>query len=143
MLRILNPLHENHTINSRNSAAHRFSIVQARESTTGNRHTHLLKWVDILGAFEKDEQTWIGKVAFQHAYPVSSEMVERCELHSSLMAVKSAPEEIQLECAGILHKLNNLRLRQEMLEQEEDDRALMRASGIRFPLLRTDFIRVQ
>lgn len=65
MLKTLIPSHENPYIDSRNAAAHRFIIAQAPESTTGNRHIHLSKWIDLLATYEKDEEALIRDVTFQ------------------------------------------------------------------------------
>lgn len=129
MLRILVPSPDNCYINSRNCAAHRFSIAQARESI-GNHHPQLLKWIDILGANEIDQQTYIGDVAFKNAYPVSDEITAGCDLHSIAMTVKLADEEARLEFAQVLHDINNLRTGKERLEEEADEQALMKAGRV-------------
>jgi hypothetical protein len=132
MLRVINPLHENFYINARNAAAHRVTLEEARESATDDNQPHLLKWVDLLAACEKDQHACIGDVAFKHACPSSSQIAERYELHSQLMALRRAPDEVRVECAKLLGELMDFGAAQQQLDQDKDDQVLMEESGIEF-----------
>lgn len=120
MLRVVNPLHENYYINARNAAAHRVTPEQARESAADDDQPHLLKWVDLLAACKKDQHACTGDVAFKHACPSSSQIVERYELHSMLVALKCAPDEVRLECTELLDDLKDFRVNQQKLDQDRE-----------------------
>ena len=133
MVHILSPQPENHHINSRNSAAHQFSIDQARLSVQGRRYTHLLRWVDMLAAFEKDGNACISDVAFDYAYLCDGKSLEQDELVTSILtALKHASEDDKIEFSRLIGSFRDLQVRQESLENEEDEEALLKASNIPF-----------
>lgn len=133
MLRILSPSIENSYSHARNSAAHRFTIAEARRSTEGNFHPQLSKWVDLLAASGEDEEAYISDVAFENVFSFSNQAVERYEELIALMgAVKSAPDEAKLEYAELAHEINEFRIKKKMMEQHTEDQTLMKEAGIVF-----------
>lgn len=131
MVHLLSPQPENYHINSRNSAAHQFSIEQARLSVQGSRYTHLLRWVDMLNAFEKDGNACISDVAFDYAYLTNVKGVEQDEFVTSILtALKHASEDDKIEFSRLICTFRDLQVRQESLENEADEKALLEASNI-------------
>ena len=126
MLRVINPSQENYHINARNAAAHRVTLSEARESAADDEHPHLLRWVDLMAAWERDQQACITDVAFKNACPSSTQMVERYELASTIMAWKNAPEELRSELIDLMAE------HRQKMEAEDDDDALLKASGVEF-----------
>jgi hypothetical protein len=121
MIHILSPQTENYHINSRNSAAHQFFIEQARLSVQGSRYTHPLKWVDMLGAFEKDRNACISDVAFDYAYFSDVKSLEQDEFVIFILtALKHASKDDKIEFSRLIDGFRDLQVRQESLKNEAD-----------------------
>ncbi len=132
MLGAINPSHENYHIKARNTAAHQVTLKEARESAANAKQPHLLKWVDLMSAWEKDEQTSISDIAFDHACLDSSQIIQKSKLDSINSALLSAPHEVQLDFANRVADLLELRAAQRKLDQDNDDDALMKEGNVKF-----------
>lgn len=125
MLKILNPTIQNSFLQTINSAAHRFTIAEARQSTRKDSHPHLAKWVDVLAASGENGESFIDDVAFENAFPFSNEVTEQHEeLIALINAIKVAPDDAKLKYAELAHEINRFRIKKNKSRNKNNNRRI-------------------